>query len=85
MDETSMMETTQLMTSVSIVSLSFRALCGRIDGGGVSITAAPFFFATPPLGAKNEPKKLGSSFFASTSRSLLLLTCVLRFLGSAAG
>ena len=72
------------MTSVSIVSLSFRAFCGRIDGGGVSIIAAPFFFALPALGAKNEPKKLDSSFFESTSRSLLLLTCALGFLGSAA-
>ena len=72
------------MTSVSIVSLSLRAFCGRIDVGGVSIIAAPFFFAPPALGAKKDPKKLGSSFFASTSRSLLLLTCALGFLGSLA-
>ena len=41
-----------------------------------SITGPPFFLACAPLALeKNEPKKLGSSFLASTSRSLLLLTC----------
>ena len=71
------------MTSVSMVSLSFNAFCGRIEVGGASIAATPFFFAAP-FGAKNEPKKLGSSFFASTSKSLLLFTAALVFLGSVA-
>lgn len=70
-----------LITSVSIVSLSLNAVCGRIEGGGVSIAAAPFFFVSF-LGAKNEPKKLCSSFFMSTSRSLLLFTTTRVALGS---
>jgi hypothetical protein len=70
-----------LITSVSIVSLSFSAFWGRIEGGGVSIAAAPFFLESF-LGAKNEPKKLCSSFFMSTSRSLLLFTDARGFLGS---
>jgi len=74
-----------LMTSVSMVSLSLKAFCGRIEGGGASIALTPFFLAAAPFGAKNEPKKLGSSFFASTSRSLLLFTAALTFLGSLAG
>ena len=69
------------MTSVSIVSLSFSALCGLMEGGGVSIAAAPFFFASF-FGAKKDPKKPWSSFFISTSRSLLLLTCDRVFLES---
>ena len=50
------------------------AACGLITGGGASITLAPdagFFFVLAV--EKNDPKKLGSSFFASTSRSRLLL------------
>ena len=66
--------TTQLMTSVSIVSLSLKAACGLITAGGASITDGPFFLGAPVLAEKNEPKKLGSSFLASTSKSLLLLT-----------
>lgn len=70
------------MTSVSIVSLSFRAACGLMIAGGASITDCPFFFAAPVFAEKNEPKKLGSSLRASTSRSLLLFTWFLVFLGS---
>jgi hypothetical protein len=41
-----------------------------------SITATPFFLAAAELLLleKKEPKKLGSSFLASTSRSLLLFS-----------
>jgi len=73
------------MTSVSIVSRSFKADCGLMLGGGASIAATPFFLAAPFLGAKNEPKKLCSSFLGSTSKSLVLLTTDLGFLGSAPG
>ena len=39
-----------------------------------SIVGWPFFLAVAPLAPeKNEPKKLGSSFLRSTSKSLLLL------------
>lgn len=38
-----------------------------------SMTGPPFFFCVPCLFAKKDPKKLGSSFLNSTSRSLLLL------------
>ena len=72
-----------LMTSVSIVSRSLSAFCGRMLGGGASIAATPFFLG-PVFGAKNEPKKL-CSCLASTSRSLLLLTTARGFLGSLAG
>ena len=45
----------------------------------VSIIAAPFFFGAFFADEKNEPKKLGSSFLGSTSRSLLLLIAALPF------
>ena len=69
------------MTSVSIVSLSLNAACGRMTGGGASIAAAPFFLLCAADLEKKEPKKL-SSLFTSTSRSLLLLRAICRALGS---
>ena len=74
----------ELITSVSIVSLSLSELCGLIDGGGGSIAAAPFFFVSF-FAVKNDPKKLCSSFFRSTSRSLLLLIAVRSLLPSVFG
>lgn len=77
-----------LISSVSIVSLSFSVAWGRMIAGGASITGVevvPFFFLAPSLGVKNDPKKLGSSFLGSTSRSLLLLIWFLTALGSTAG
>ena len=47
------------------------------------MTAAPFFlFAVPVLAAKKDPKKLCSSFLASTSRSLSLFRRARLALGS---
>ena len=65
------------MTSVSSVSRSFNAACGRMTGGGASMVCGPFFaFCCWDLvELKKLPKKLGSSFFMSTSRSLLLFSC----------
>lgn len=77
-------ENDALITSVSIVSLSLKALWGLILGGGASMAATPFFLG-PVLAAKKDPKNVGSSFLGSTSRSLLLLIANLLFLGSAAG
>lgn len=48
-----------------------------------SMADAPFFFGAAPFWpAKKEPKKDGSSFLGSTSRSLLLLTTAFEVLGS---
>jgi hypothetical protein len=64
-----------LITSVSIVSRSLNACCGRITGGGASIEVFFDDGLSVFLDAeKNDPKKLDSLSLGSTSRSLLLLT-----------